>query len=337
MYLEAFTHSKDPTAPHSNEDRLVIYGDRLFSVIDGVTDKSGMSYEGRRGGQLAGQLIEDALREIVDTGVEFSATATDILRMINDRFRAEYRRRGLEQRMASEPVLRFGAQLAALFTDGERIRLLHVGDCGVIIDGKPLPGDGQPGDSILSFVRSRVYHQLGKAGSEPGECLALARAAIVDGLDGFSPQTGALTPGDWSQLREQLLAELPAAFPDLPAEHVLDAARGGLKLLAEYRNKEHPLGHGCIDGTPVPDSFISDTSHSWTDVSTVEIYSDGYFGRPAAGGTVAAWEAHLLRIENEDPQKVNTVPSTKGSAPGRFTDDRTVLILRKEASQHVPV
>ena len=337
MYVETFTHSKDPANPGSNEDRLVIYGDTLFSVIDGVTDKSGETYDGLTGGQLAGLLIEGALREVVDAKRAFAAPAREILDLIDDRFRAEYRRRGLEKRMEREPVLRFGAQLAALFTDGERIRLLHIGDCGVLVDGKPLDDQVQAGDAVLSHVRSRIYHRLNAAGAEPEARLALARAAIVDGLDAFTPPATALLTGlNWPSLREELLAELPAAFPGLPANHVTQAARGGLRQLAHHRNTEHPLGHGCIDGTRVPDAYVKDTLLSWSQASVIEIHSDGYFGTPALGGTVTAWEAHLAHVEREDPEKVGSVLSTKGSSPGRFTDDRTILILRKDAPKNAP-
>lgn len=337
MYVEAFTQAKDPARPDSNEDRLVMYGDTLFSVIDGVTDKSGESYDGLTGGQLAGRLIEGALREVVDAGRAFSASTREVLDLIDGRFRDEYRRRGIEERAAADPVLRFGAQLAALFTDGERIRLLHVGDCGVVMDGRPQGEREQAGDAVLSQVRARVYHHLAATGSAPEERLTLARAVIVDGLDAFTPpQEGPLAPAAWSAFRDELLAELPAEFPRLPAEHVRQAARVGLKGLAQHRNTEHPLGHGCIDGTRVPDAYVSDTRHAWADVGTIELHSDGYFGRPARGGSVAAWEAHLARVEREDPAKVGPVPSTKGSTPGRFTDDRTILILRKEVPNDAP-
>lgn len=337
MYVEAFTQSKNPKAPLRNEDRLVLHADRLFAVIDGVTDKSGETHDGLTGGQLAGQLIETALRELVDTHREFTASAREILDLIDGKFQHEYSRRGLEKRVRDEPTLRFGAQLAALFTDGDRIRILQVGDCGVLIDGQAHSGTSQPGDEILGHVRSHVYQRLRAAGSSSAERLAQARAAIVDGLDSFSTAGTPLSDAAWVELREQLLDELPSAFPQLPAQHVIEAARGGLKQIARHRNTKHPLGHACLDGTTVPDSFISDTTHSWNRLSVIELYSDGYFGRPAHGGSVLAWEQHLAHVEKEDPEKIRTVRSTKGSAPGCFTDDRTILILRKETAQHVPV
>jgi hypothetical protein len=38
MLIEAFSEAKDPFAPHTNEDRLVILPGRAYAVIDGVTE-----------------------------------------------------------------------------------------------------------------------------------------------------------------------------------------------------------------------------------------------------------------------------------------------------------
>jgi hypothetical protein len=337
MHIEAFTHPKDPARPDSNEDRLVIYGDTLFAVIDGVTDKSGALYGGLTGGQLAGRIIEGALRDLVDSGRHLSADSREILELIDSRFQESYERLVLLDVITADPNYRFGAQLCAVFRSGDRLRLLHVGDCGVRIDGVPLPGRNQPGDEIMARQRAVIFAELAAAGADTEECLLLARKFTVEGLQAF-PDTaeGPLDATAWAALRTRLLQELPDRFPHLPADLVREAATGGLKHLAAFRNSDHPLGHGCIDGSSVPDAFILDREIPLSETGVIELFSDGYFGAPESFGSVHAWEQHLARIEREDPAKTGTVPSTKGSAPGRFTDDRTILILRKEAPQHAP-
>ena len=44
MHLQAFSAAKDPDRPEANEDRLVVVADRLYAVIDGVTDRTGRRY-----------------------------------------------------------------------------------------------------------------------------------------------------------------------------------------------------------------------------------------------------------------------------------------------------
>src|SRR5690554_5249773 len=106
MYLESFTHAKDPARQDLNEDRLVTCGDSLFAVIDGVTDKSGLRFAGKSGGQLAGRIIEDTLRSLVDTGGLATLPATGIIEAINASFNDAYARFGLAQRIADEPNVR---------------------------------------------------------------------------------------------------------------------------------------------------------------------------------------------------------------------------------------
>ena len=57
MQIEAFSEAKDPRAPHTNEDRLVILPGRAYAVIDGVTDRLGTRYDGVLSGQYAATVL----------------------------------------------------------------------------------------------------------------------------------------------------------------------------------------------------------------------------------------------------------------------------------------
>jgi hypothetical protein len=88
-----------------------------------------------------------------------------------------------------------------------------------------------------------------------------------------------------------------------------------------YRNNPHHLlGFGCIDGGEVPEKFIKTGSFQLRDVSTLEMFSDGYPVHPPAA-TVEAWEAAYEQAQAEDPLRYKKHLATKPA------DDRTVAIL----------
>lgn len=89
----------------------------------------------------------------------------------------------------------------------------------------------------------------------------------------------------------------------------------------------HELGYGVIDGTPVPEKFINIFKFKKKDVSTLEVFSDGYFRVPKEPA-IASWEQTFAEVEKEDPYKIGRYPSTKGSSADSFTDDRTILIAK---------
>ncbi len=333
MYLESFTHAKDPARQDLNEDRLVACGDSLFAVIDGVTDKSGLRFAGKSGGQLAGRIIEDTLRSLVDTGGLATLPATGIIEAINASFNDAYARFGLAQRIADEPNVRFGAQLALAHISGGSVRLLHVGDCGMRLNGAVMFHDQQQGDGVLAVLRSRVFAALRAAGTDLDESLAIARTCTVHGLNRLPERNGALGDRAWEVLRTDIHAELTRTFPGLPAQAVRATADSGLLYLAGLRNSQAPLGFACLDGTDVPERYINELTLPLSELDCLELYSDGYFGQPAETGRVVHWENHLATVESTDPYKTGQHASTKGSAPGSFTDDRTVLIIRKDAPQ----
>lgn len=334
MYFEAFTHAKDPAARHLNEDRIIVHGDSLFAVVDGVTDKSGLRHRGLSGGQLAGRLIDRILGELDASGELAALDAPATVAAINDSFRDAYRQLGLETKVQEDPNVRFGAQLCFVHVTGDEIRIVQVGDCGVRLDGRLLFQGDQPGDRVVASLRSRVFRALSDAGTGLDESLKISRDCTVSGLARLPGQRGLLGEDQWSALKQEILKELPGEFPDLPEADVRAAAEGGLLFLSGFRNTAGPLGFACLDGSEIPAGFINETRLPVTGFTHLELFSDGYFGQPERAGRVSFWEEHLLEVEKTDPYKTGPYASTKGSAPGRFTDDRTVLILRKETPEH---
>lgn len=344
MQLESFTCHKDPRAPLANDDRVVVYGGRLFAVIDGVTAKKGPPLpDGSSRGQAAGVLIERALRELVDDRTAMTAGADEVLERIRRTIVGEYARLDMTE-AALDPHLRFAAQLACAFYDGSHWRLLVVGDCGVRLNGEEVIATTNPGDGVIALLRAHVFaaarEHLRAATGDAGvtqhltdTALDVARAYTVMGSSSFLHEHAeALPQADYRACAAAAESAALEAFPNLPAALVRDTLAHGLLGIGVHRNTAGPLGAPCIDGTVVPPELVHDRRLAAADVSTLELFSDGYFGTPPAGEvTVAAWEAHIAHVEDVDPFKVGQYPSTKGSGSGRFTDDRTVLIATPPA------
>jgi len=342
MYLEAFTAAKDPGHPARNEDRLVCYDGRSFAVVDGVTDKSGsLLPDGRSRGQAAGQLIERVLRDVTDAGEAMTAPAAELLERFAAAFLAAYDRLGIREEAMARPELRFGAQLALAVNDRDSWRLLVVGDCGIRVDQGTILQRSNEADRLLARARALVFHHVLARGVPVTRALDVARAYTVHGMGAcLGEHADAVSREDHARLRQRAIAEARSAHPELPDHLIESAIETGLLGVGRLRNAPGPLGHACIDGSDVPPSFVLERRLERSEVRSIELFSDGYFGAPpagaagaeraapAAGPSVGDWERHFAHVERDDPFKVGPFASTKGSPPGRFTDDRTVLVLR---------
>jgi hypothetical protein len=91
-------------------------------------------------------------------------------------------------------------------------------------------------------------------------------------------------------------------------------------------NTISPLSYAVLDGFEVPMELVRvvDRDRAW--VRSIELFSDGYI-EPAEAPSVAAWEASFREVERVDPEKIERYPSVKGSEPGRYADDRTVIVM----------
>ena len=341
--IEAFTQAKDKGNPASNEDRLVIVSDRLYAVIDGATDKSGQTHDGLTGGQIAGRILEEVLRNedaprnenalrnaARDLGREGAGeiTASTILDAVSRGLRRQYRLHGIADAIRREPWRGFAAQATIAVREGRHYRFIVVGDTGLRINGREIFFDRKPGDLICAQLRAAVYRHMAGTGAGGETADKWARAYTVDGLKTVLPGTPrALSDADLVQLREAAREECGRLLPDIAEEIVEAVLIEGLKGAYRYHNAPGPLGFPCIDGSPVPRDMIVEFKRPAKSIHCIELFSDGYPGVPERTA-LGDWEALHTKAEHDDPGRISTYPDTKGSAPGRFADDRTILIVR---------
>jgi hypothetical protein len=87
------------------------------------------------------------------------------------------------------------------------------------------------------------------------------------------------------------------------------------------------LGFGIIDGNEVPEKFIKKYTYDLRSIKTLELFSDGYHILPHSSD-INSWEEKFFEGEKEDPLRWKSYPSVKSASPGKFSDDRTVLIAK---------
>jgi len=108
---------------------------------------------------------------------------------------------------------------------------------------------------------------------------------------------------------------------DVPGgrKHILPRLQKQYKL---QNNPDDELGYGAIDGSSVPAKFVKTFSFPLTDVRTLEVVTDGYFGAFPREVSIEAYEKLYEHIQQVDPHKIGEFASTKPD------DDRTVLIAK---------
>jgi hypothetical protein len=68
MKIEALCESRDPDRPAANEDCLVVAPGRGLAVFDGVTDRTGLRFEGQTSGRIASRAAADAFSAFLADG-----------------------------------------------------------------------------------------------------------------------------------------------------------------------------------------------------------------------------------------------------------------------------
>lgn len=336
MDVTIFSQAKDASRPEDNEDRYLVIDGCAYGVIDGVTDKTGRRFGGLTGGQIAGRIVETAVREAC---AERDAEAIDgswLIGRINQEFAATYARLEIDPVPGEPPAAQFAAQLVLALEGPQKIRFLMVGDAGLRLNGQEVFRRTFPMDVVGTAIRKAVWRHV-MALSADGETADLAaRAYTVAGLGSLIPEAAAWVDAeDLARLRRNVGDAVLAALPEVSPAVLDKALVHGMREQYRYANHLHPLGFPTINGWPVPPSMVVEFERERSDVATIELFSDGYFGCPE-GTRIEDWEDWFARVEAEDPAKVERHASTKGSIRRRFADDRTVVIVRCAATATHP-
>ncbi|MSP49221.1 MAG: hypothetical protein EXQ95_07830 [Alphaproteobacteria bacterium] len=326
--IEALTEAKDPARPETNEDRIVILPGRAYAVIDGATDKSGKRWDGLTGGQIAAATVAETVTALAVSG-EPAPSGRELVGRIAGAIRAHYVRLGIEAEAEADPLGRFSATLALALAVPGGWRLYRIGDSGIRLNGTDTLIEESALDPVYSLFRAALWRRFVALGLPVDEVDRRSRLRLVEGATHPS-EDAALA----AEARDEAIERVVARSPFLDAGEIRQILDRGLTRQSDYRGddghiyrgREHPLGYGPLDGWPIPDRFIHVDNRTAEAVRTVELFTDGYYGI-ASAPRVADWEDWLEAVQREDPHRVGRFASTKGSAPGRNADDRSVVIV----------
>jgi hypothetical protein len=330
MRIEALTEARTPADPAGNEDQLLLLPGRGYAVIDGVTDRTGHRYEGLLAGQLASRTVQAAAAGFLLDPAEAEVDPARLVAHLSEAIRAAYARHGVLEVARRDPARRFGATLALAAERAEGWRFVLVGDSGVRLNGAELWLNQNKLDLITASLRQEAYRVVAAAGGGPADQARVGRACAFHGAARLHPDMRPWLDADAvARLRAGCLEACVAHFPAVPAADIERLIEGGVMTGQGWfqNNTRSPLSYAVLDGFAVPMDLVQVIDRPRSAVHTIELFSDGYF-EPAEAPSVAAWEASFRAVECQDPEKIDRYPCVKGSTPGRFADDRTVIVVQ---------
>ena len=109
------------------EDGL-FFNDHYLAVFDGATDKSGKTYDGKKGGRVSRDIIQGVFQELPP-----NTDKAEILKRINDKYQ-EFYNANTDIDFAKEPLFRPTATL--IWYNLDTNELVAIGDSKARIDGK---------------------------------------------------------------------------------------------------------------------------------------------------------------------------------------------------------
>lgn len=329
MLIEAFSEAKDPSKPHTNEDRLVILPGRAYAVIDGVTDRLGTRYDGVLSGQYAAMVVQGALEHML-SAPDAPSDGMTIVQDLTHAIEKVYKAHDMFEKVRTDWNMRLSAALALVLVHQRRLEVILVGDSGVRLNGHKTLRMEKDLDLITSTLRRQAWSIIGDRTSDAAVREQLSRRIAWHGTrQAVGDLDGLLTMEDMNRIEDLAINANLAALPHVPGELIEHLVTGGIvNAQGIYQNNPSTiLGYPCLDGFPVPESLIRIESFAREDIDTVEIYSDGYF-KPGKSFGVESWEAAFAEAERDDPAKVLLYSSPKGSTQTSWADDRTYLGIR---------
>lgn len=141
-HIEQFSEGKNPP---KNED-FVGYNEHTLVLSDGATDKSGQSFEGRTGGELAAELVVNTCLASESTGEELINEVTASLRSLYEK---------INPAALNDSAFRFAATVVAAKLQGDQLIITQVGDSSFRINGTDVYTNNKIVDTLTANTRKQ--------------------------------------------------------------------------------------------------------------------------------------------------------------------------------------
>lgn len=155
--LDVFSESKSGVED-KNEDGFVINGEYI-AVIDGATSKSGMTFGGKTGGQLAKDAIIQTIRSL-----QGGEVCSEVFAKIQ---------KALVEQLPVEKCEAISAS-AAIYSVSRK-EIWSIGDCQILVDKKPV-NTRKEVDGVLASARALAINALLQSGMTEEDLIEQDRA-----------------------------------------------------------------------------------------------------------------------------------------------------------------
>lgn len=273
MNIEVFSRSKYKTGNKPGDDVVLIEPDSVLAVFDGATDPTGAFYDGESSGRIAARSAARCASDLARSGALVSSTALEIFQALSD----SVKQAAIERNIAHPP-----STTAALVIDaGTSYRLLALGDTGIRINGNTVYQHHKIIDTVSTAARIAVHGILSQRIADPDEAEMATRKVIFDGLD------AAVSSGRLSRDEADHAIDASVTQSALAADIAAGFLKGGIRTQFHHANSDDPLGYASINGKAVILDGTTDIMVPKAEVTSIEIFSDGYVALPSSGTACA--------------------------------------------------
>ncbi|WP_245820733.1 hypothetical protein [Flavimaricola marinus] len=213
--------------------------------------------------------------------------------------------------------------IAVALDCGRTWRFLLLGDSAVRLNGTEVHHKEKIIDHVSTVARVALFNTFIGQINDLDKAEAMSRRTIFLGLD-MAIADGVITPAHAAEIVEEAIeATQLHAFADLVKTFLM----GGIQTQFGFGSAVgNPLCFDTMNGTIPRGGELQYFEREKTDITSIELYTDGYPCCPT-DISVEAWEATFHAAEATDFHKTKQFATVKGSTSTEFYDDRSVVIL----------
>lgn len=315
MHLELFNRSKyrDGSAP--GDDVPLIVPGAVYGVFDGATDPLGTVVNGMAAGRLAAMTVASEMAAIALDPINRRLPGTEIIARLSAALKARTEPLNLDVPPSTT--------LAVALDCGETWRFLQLGDSGIRLNGTEVHHHEKLIDFVSTAARVAVFNELSSRNRDLDQVEMLTRRCIFLGFDTAIIE-GVLTTARASEIVDEAVSTTGLhKFRELASGFLM----GGIQKQFKFGNAVgNPLCFDTMNGTTPQLGELQDFERAAKDITSIEIFTDGYPSLPA-DVSVTAWETAFHAAEDHDFHKTGHFETVKGSTSTEFYDDRSVVIL----------